>query len=344
MKDGSVDLPDDAPLPRAVLSSFGLPGRVTDMVPVPGAWSNRLYRLTTDRGAYAVKQMLNPWRDPLWRDWLEAAWQFEQLAWRAGVSMPEPISNPADGGCLAWVSSASSMSRVPVRVHVWVDGTTPGSGPVNLGVAQWAGETLAALHRLDVKAVNRERFPVMTTDTADRWPELVEAAEAAGAAWAAQLRGVLAAVRQIADLARAGGDRFREEVMTHGDIDQKNLVLTAHGPVLCDWDVAAPLIPRRELADVALSLAGWERCDVASGVVRAYRGSGGVDTSIGPEDLGQTLMRGLDWIAFNVERAIGARPATPAEAALGAGLVPGLVAEVPRQVEIARQVHRILDG
>ena len=47
--------------------------------------------------------------------------------------------------------------------------------------------------------------------------------------------------------------------MTHGDVDQKNILLTADGPVLCDWDAAAPMIPARELADVAMSLAGWKQ-------------------------------------------------------------------------------------
>jgi aminoglycoside phosphotransferase (APT) family kinase protein len=55
------------------------------------------------------------------------------------------------------------------------------------------------------------------------------------------------AVALIADLTRSAGFRPDQEVMTHGDIDQKNLLLTAAGPVLCDWDLAAPIVPRREL-------------------------------------------------------------------------------------------------
>lgn len=71
----------DAPLATGVLTAFRLPGRVVDMVAVPGAWSHRVYRLATDRSTYAVKQLRNPWNDPRWQDWLAAAWQFEQRAW-----------------------------------------------------------------------------------------------------------------------------------------------------------------------------------------------------------------------------------------------------------------------
>jgi hypothetical protein len=92
--------------------------------------------------------------------------------------------------------------------------------------------------------------------------------------------------------------------MTHGDIDQKNLLLTASGPALCDWDLAAPLVPRRELAD-----------------------------------LGQSMMIGLDWVAFNVERAIGLRPAATAEVSLARGIVPGLLAAIPVQAAAASRVR-----
>ena len=82
-------------------------------------------------------------------------------------------------------------------------------------------------------------------------------------------------VAVIADLVRSAGQRPAPEVMSHGDIDQKNLVLTADGPVLCDWDVAMPLVPRRELADVALSMGGWERLGSARKVLRSYRSASG---------------------------------------------------------------------
>jgi hypothetical protein len=94
---------------------------------------------------------------------------------------------------------------------------------------------------------------------------------------------------------------------------------------------------------VAMSLAEWRSAGIAREVVRAYRTSGGDDTDIRPDDLGQTMMIGLDWIAFNVERAIGIRLSAPAEAALSHTLVPGLLAEVPIQILAAQQVHTFLD-
>lgn len=332
---GAVQLPADVPEPSATLAAFGLSGRVFDMVAVAGAWSNRVYRLDTDRGCYAVKELRNAWGDPRWRDWLQAAWAFEQAAWAAGVSMPKPVANPVDGGCVGWVEPHGGGSVVPVRLHEWIDGTAPGPGPVEVPVASWAGRTLAALHRTEVTPDDRGAFPVTSTATADRWTELTEVAHRAGASWAPLMHDVVPAVKVIADLSEAAGHHFDEEIMTHGDVDQKNLLIAPSGPVLCDWDLAAPLVPRRELAYVALSLAGWERVDIVHEVVREYRSAGGVDTRIREQDLGQPLMVDVDWIAFNVERSVGVRPAAPEEAARAGRLVPRLLTKLPHQVDIA---------
>ncbi|MGH9032852.1 MAG: phosphotransferase, partial [Acidimicrobiia bacterium] len=197
--------------------------------------------------------------------------------------------------------------RAPVRVHRWVDGQPPDPGPVADDVARWAGRTLATLHELAIRPSDRSLFPKPNTDTADRWSGLTAAATRAKASWARRLADVEDAVRVIAALARAGGHRPDEEVMTHGDVDRKNLVLSPTGPVLCDWDVAVPLVPRRELADAALSLGAWKRANTPREVVAAYRAARSTQVDIEPADLGQSMMSGLDWIAFNVERAIGLR-------------------------------------
>ena len=46
-------------------------------------------------------------------------------------------------------------------------------------------------------------------------------------------------------------------------------------------------------------------------------------------DLGRSLVAGLDWIAFNVERAIGVRPASAAESKLAGKIVPEMLADLP---------------
>lgn len=328
------------PQPRAVAAAFRLSGRVGELVPVDGAWSNRVYRLVVGDHAYAVKEMRNPWDIPQWRAWLEEAWAFERLAIDRGVAAPEPVATP-DGGCLAEVDRTGGGS-CPVRVHRWVTAEPAHRAPASRDLAEWAGATLATLHSLSVVPANRSIFPTLSTHSAGRWPGLVEQALAAGVDWAGAAATATRAVDFAEALANEAGDGRDEEVMTHGDIDQKNILLAGRQPLLCDWDVASPLVPRREVADVALSFAGWQQFDIARAVVEAYRAAGGELDRIIPADLGQPLMIGLDWIVLNIERALRLRPCTDAEAELGQTLVPGLLADLERSVTVAGSIESLL--
>ena len=259
---------DDYPDPLAVLAAFGLPGRPIDLTPAPGGWSNSVYRLRTDHGDYAVKALRNPWGEPRWQQWLEESWRLEIAAGAAEVAMPRPIAEPVRGGCVAFVDRADGSGGLPVRIHHWVDGTPLASGPVDLEVAAWAGRTLARVHGLGLKPLDPELFRVAGSASAQAWPDLVERARSAGTGWAALLAAANPWVERMTDLFVAVRDE--STVMSHGDVGQRNVLVTAAGPLLCDWDVAMPVVPAHDLAHVAVSLAAWRDKAVARTVVRAY--------------------------------------------------------------------------
>lgn len=331
---------DAAPDARAVAEAFRLPGSVGHLVPVGGAWSNRVYRLDVGGASFAVKEMRNPWGISHWRAWLDQAWQFEQQAIAAGISAPLPVPAP-DGGCIAEVQRAGAGSCA-VRVHVWVDGDPAPLGAADEELAAWAGTTLATLHSLRVTPHERAVFPMPSTDNATRWAALAEHAHSAGASWASKVAAAGPAVAEVASLATEAGDGLDEEVMTHGDVDQKNVLLLDRRPLLCDWDVAAPLVPRREVADVALSFGIWERFDISRKVVNAYRDAGGELGRLTPHDIAQPLMIGVDWVVLNIERALRLRVCSDEEAMLGESLVPSLLARLTRSVAIARDIQALL--
>ena len=329
---------EDWPSGRAVAALFELGDPIGPMATVPGAWSNRVFRLRTEAGSFAVKEMRNPWADPRWEEGLESAWEVELAARRAGIAVPEPVPNPDDGGPLGWVPRLGG-GEAPVRVHRWVEGRPAPPAPVRPALASWAGTVLARLHSLALPVEEPDLYPPSHAIDPGEWSRLRAAAIGARAPWATHLAAVDPVLGRLAGLARADEARRAEAVMTHGDLDTKNIVLSAGaGPHLCDWDVAGPWRPAAELADVALSLGAWADLGVSRAVLAAYAGMGGRVPRFRPEDLGFSLTKSLDWLVFNVERAIGLRPASPEAARMGADLVPGLVDGLLRGVEVAETV------
>ena len=86
------------------LDHLGTPLR--PMTRVHGKSSNRLYRVDTDQGSFAVKELNLAGRR--WAYHADDVFRFEQAAFAAGIPMPEPVS--AGPGVL---------------VHRWAEGDKP---------------------------------------------------------------------------------------------------------------------------------------------------------------------------------------------------------------------------
>src|ERR1700690_4342678 len=108
-----------------VLNHLGTPLR--PMTRVHGKSSNRLYRFDTDQGSFAVKELNLV--DRRWNYHADDVFRFEQVAFAAGIPMPEPISATSD-----------------VLVHRWVEGDKLLEDPVSAAFAFEVGEILARIH------------------------------------------------------------------------------------------------------------------------------------------------------------------------------------------------------
>lgn len=94
------------------------------MIRVHGGFANRMYRLDTSQGSFAVKELNLV--DRRWTYRVKDVFRFERAAFAAGIPMPEPIS-------------ASQYTLV----HRWVEGETVPEAPVAAAYAFEIGEILA---------------------------------------------------------------------------------------------------------------------------------------------------------------------------------------------------------
>jgi aminoglycoside phosphotransferase (APT) family kinase protein len=213
------------------LSFLGAP--IGPMVRVHGGFTNRMYRLDTDQGSFAVKELSGrPYR-------AEDVFRFERAAFAAGIPMPEPIS--AGHGTL---------------VHRWVEGEKVPEAPVSPAYAFEIGEILARIHGLDVawSDVSAKEAEEAEDPASRDWPELAERAAATGQPWAGELASqveTLLAIAHFVDTCPRPGP----VVLTHRDIQPWNLFSRAGRPVVLDWELSGMLDLSGELGSTALSLA-----------------------------------------------------------------------------------------
>lgn len=243
------------------LAHLGAP--LGPMTRVHGGFANRMYRLDTDQGSFAVKELNLV--DRRWTYHVDDVFRLERAAFVAGIPMPEPIS-----------------AGRHTLVHRWVEGENLPEAPVSAAYAYEIGEILARLHALDVEWPHRS-----IEDPASRdWPELAERAAATGQPWADELDAHVETFLAIADFVHTC-ERPGPVVLTHGDIQPWNLLVRDGRPVVLDWELSGMLDLSGELGSTALSLAkgrGFDHVEprVFRSVLDGYVAGGGALPPAGP--------------------------------------------------------------
>jgi aminoglycoside phosphotransferase (APT) family kinase protein len=224
--------------------------------------SNRMYRLDTSDGSFAVKALVFD-RDSAFRH--DDVFRLELAAFAAGIPMPEPISADAE-----------------VVVHRWVEADAVPEEPVSRAFAFEIGEILARLHALDITWTD----VTVESRTHRDWPELAQRAAGTGQPWADLLNSNVDVFLAIADFIDTC-DRPGPVVLTHRDIHPWNLLARNGRPIVLDWEISGMLDLAGELGSTALSLSkgpGFDDIDPAvfRSVLDGYVAGGGALPPPGP--------------------------------------------------------------
>ena len=263
---------DHAHVP-AILAAFdlGSAGRLSDG-PVASGRLGSIWRLETERGSWAVKQVGDAPDDEV-AELLEGA-TFQEAVLAAGVPTPA-VRRTRAGEIIA------DCGAVRVRLHAWVELHEPDP---NLDAAE-IGRLVGGLHRVDF-AGSIGVDPWYTEPIgAARWSELSSALRARQAPFADELDALLPEL--VAMEAYLGGPP-RDLRTCHRDLWADNVRRTRDGG-LCvfDFDNAGLADPSQELA---LILVEYCSDPARAGVVRAaYAEAGGPGRVEGPADFAMPI-------------------------------------------------------
>jgi Ser/Thr protein kinase RdoA (MazF antagonist) len=249
---------------------------VTALKDVEG--SARVWKADTDSGAWVVK-VGDDWGD--YARSIEQAGELEVAAWKAGVGMPEPfIPEAATVGL--WQPIGEHQYARALR---FLDGEHPAS-PLDPTVAHWTGATIAALEKLAIPADPAIDYAFNIYPESD-WDEWLTQAIDLGVLDREAARALKAAAMFINPIIEAAQASPPEKLVVHSDISFANVLITADGPALLDFDGAAPGVPWWEVIATAFGLDGFDvrsmepKRDTVDNCLEGFANAGG---RIGPTD------------------------------------------------------------
>lgn len=284
-------------------NSLALGEPVGKPTPVAGGFHHRMWRLDTNLGRFAIKQLGE-----------DAALSYVNLAGHYNAT--EAVAKQfAACGFPALYALDRECEHLQLRdgeaylVYPWTTARAVPKEHISELQACRVASIMAQMHSadIDVPGLGHERPNWLG---GDRLVELVQQARRSNVRDAGELESRLEHLVGIADAHPAAIEMLSQHrVVSHGDLDHKNVLWTEDGePVIIDWESARRLNPTHELLLGALDWSGITS-HFELGPFRiflsAYRDAGGaIDNDMLQAAFHCVLADWVNWLMYNVGRAL----------------------------------------
>jgi Ser/Thr protein kinase RdoA (MazF antagonist) len=270
----------------AVAAAYALGDGAVLAGPVAAGRLGDVWRLTTDRGAFAVKDA----RFPVEAAACERDAAYQDAARAGGVPMPAVVRDPS-GRVLA------DVDGVPVRVYEWVD-----VAPLDRLLDPVAvGRVVAAIHRVEHPAAGPMDAWYAEPVGAAAWHDLVGRLRAAGAPYVERLEALLPGQLEVERLVEPSHDLRT----CHNDLWADNVRRSGAGLVVLDWENSGPGDVSRELAQVLYEFGAGDAARMRT-LAHAYAEAGGPGRVSEPADLSTLIAQTAHIAVEGCRRWLGA--------------------------------------
>lgn len=288
-------------------------------VRVTGGFMHRMFKVVTEKGVYVVK-LLNP--NIMKR-------QTAKGNYRIADDIEEILKKNNIPAVYALKFNGSKMQKIDnqyVYIFDWYDGKSVNDDEITVFHCKKIGEVLAKIHNIDLKNEPFERNE-MHID----WQKYVELARNMDS--------------PIYDIIKDNVDLFNESMsqgnmafkrmpnvksICHNDMDSKNVLWLGDAFKLIDLECLGYSNPYLELFELALCWSGYENCNINfelfNAFFKAYFENTNLDTNIDWEIMYYGNCGRLEWLEYNIRRALLIECDTAEEQQLG-------ISEVKETVE-----------
>ena len=269
---------------------------------VTGGLLHKMWKFTTDNRAYAVKQ-LNP--DIMSKSGICAEYETSEQIAKQFAEQEIPVAKAlAHEG-----SNLISIDDNYYIVYEWIAGTTLDMDAISNTHAKKIANIIAHMHKMNltVPALTKPKWDIHSNaHFIDLDSKLLETELHFAAEFHNRLEDIFVWNDKYQQAVKS---LCQQTVVSHGDLDQKNVMwLEDDSAVLVDWESARLLNPTQEIVTIALDWSGASSLqlneDIFITMFAEYRNSGGVLIGNLSHAFYGVVGNWLNWLEYNIRRSL----------------------------------------
>lgn len=295
-------------------------------VAIKGGLLHKMYRVVTSEGAFAVK-LLNDGimkRPEALRNMIYS----EKAAALFSKDIPAAVALERNGRQVHLLDGDFYM------VFRWVDGASVFPGEINEKHCAAIGTILGKMHQRNIRCDGME--PEEEAVPLYDWESFLWQAKEQKArteAWVLQYEAAVPDIRAWNQEAYDAQDILaRRLVISHRDLDPKNVMWSGMEPIIIDWEAAGYVNPYQELSEVIHYWAddgqGGLHRSFFEAIVKAYEKHMDLSKAEWTEVFAGGSGGMLGWLEYNLKRALGEEASGEEEVRLGEEQVRGTIKEL----------------
>ena len=304
-------------------------------VTITGGLLHKMYRVVTGQGKYAIKA-LNPdimKRPEALRNMIHSELVSNQLK----DIIPLVAAKAFDGNHVLEEDGAFFM------VYDWLDGRSVFVPEISEYHCKQVGRMLGKIHAADLKIEGMDKES--ESRSAYEWDAFLEEAHRQNADWCQILEDNLQKIKQWdEDVVANQPEISKVRVISHRDLDPKNVLWKDNRAYIIDWEAAGYVNPYQELVEVLnywiVDVEGKYDGRKLQMLMDAYTESMDINGVNWKAVLKCSFDGMLGWLEYNVKRTLGLEGSSEEDREEGSKQIVGTIGELKRyeeQVAVLRQ-------
>ncbi|BBI33417.1 phosphotransferase [Cohnella abietis] len=306
---------------------------------ITGGLLHKMYVVQTTKGKYAIKA-LNPQimlRPTAMQNFINS----ERIADIARNNVPALSAKEVNGTFMHKIANQFYL------IFDWIDSKSLISNEIDVVHCERMGAILAEIHMTDFSELGIDKGYSNNTLLTD-WNYYLQKGQQNNSVWLSLLREYLDKLYEWNRMANESTKLLESDmVISHRDLEPKNVMWEQGSPILIDWESAGYINPMQDLTETAIYWSANENGSIDKERFLAFIVGYKTKYGIPQANWGMVLVNGLlgklDWLEYSLKRSLWIECTDEEEQQVGTSQVTGTINSIICYADMISELEKWLD-